>query len=180
MNSTLAIEADVAAPPDTFVFRYTKELFGRARRESRPARVTAPLVLFYGANEATTSSFKSRLNRRRRGEDQGNLPSEEEEFLYRAERGLDMDAPAEHRFGRSEAIRSFVIDALKKISAKFIDFAWRFEPSRLLSSLTLRLGSGCSRTFCERSAEYLDCRHEVPQGATPQTLAGSLTRNVRL
>lgn len=104
---------------------YYEKYFGRRAR--RPTRGPAPSVLFYGSNEAATRSFVARKIRRYSQEAPANATSEED-FLYDTERGMNADVRPDQRFGHSQRIRAFVVEALSRISGKLTNFHWRFEP----------------------------------------------------
>jgi predicted ATPase len=110
---------------------------GRARRWSYRKRTGRPserlggpgiLTLLYSSNEAVCKSFVRRRLRRNFGP-LGEIAIQEE-ALYEFERETAVTATNLQRFGRSRAVRSFVIKALSKLSSQFQDFQWTFEPYR--------------------------------------------------
>jgi energy-coupling factor transporter ATP-binding protein EcfA2 len=140
-------------------FSYEKRLYQRARRSGGTPE---PLVFYYGSNEATTSSFVSRKIRRHTPESRGTVSSAEQ-FLAETERPFDFDVTPERRFGRSQAIRSFVMDVLSRISGKFRDFGWSFEPY------------DCSIRYTRASTEPLPPSF----GETRRKLSGAIMRRLQ-
>lgn len=103
---------------------YEKQIFQRARR---PRHGRDLIVIYFGSNEAATSSFITRKIRRY-GAAAPARGTTAEEYLFNAERATSMDAAPAERFGNSDGIREFVIAAITNISERFKDFHWRFEP----------------------------------------------------
>jgi hypothetical protein len=86
-----------------------------------------PLVLFYGSNEATCSSFVTQQIRRTARQSEVDYESDEA-WLYQ----FDVQEPAAQlgtvMFGRSQTVREFVAQVLSKFSPNFRSFNWSFEP----------------------------------------------------
>jgi hypothetical protein len=88
-----------------------------------------PLVLVYGSNEAICHSFVSQRVRKY----YKRIPSKEafdEAWLHDTATLEQVDDDRGTRFGRSQAIRQFVLTILSRFSSKFRGFDWVFEPFR--------------------------------------------------
>jgi predicted ATPase len=109
------------------VYSYQREWGGRARRHRG---ADFPLILMYGSNESTCTSFvahgKHRQSTRRRGLERFR----EEEWLYEEMERRPKAEGGTTRFGNSKEIRHFVSDVLSVFSPKFLRFSWVFEPYR--------------------------------------------------
>jgi energy-coupling factor transporter ATP-binding protein EcfA2 len=121
----LSVEVDtVDAQQHIYKFRYDKRLNKRAKHSGPGKEIN---VIVYASNESTCGSFKERRSKSYGG--QGREPFRSaEEGLYDLEHGVDLDIQPELKFGRSQAIRTFVLRILSRFSADFRDFGWSFEP----------------------------------------------------
>jgi energy-coupling factor transporter ATP-binding protein EcfA2 len=88
---------------------------------------SSPMVLWYGSNEATCSSFVSRKMRRVETDLQIKM-MEEERWLHRMHTRHYRDRRSKSNFGRSEDIEMFVGRVLSNFSGRFREFGWIFEP----------------------------------------------------
>jgi len=122
----LWIEAEIAEERGTLkgVARYEKELATRARRTGKHMDL---LVLLYGSNEATCASFVGHRTKRYTATNKHDMRLIEES-VFDIEMGVDRYIAPKLRFGRSRAIRSFVLKMLSSFSSDFTDFVWSFEP----------------------------------------------------
>ena len=124
----LQITAVVAAQNGRIVGspKYWRKLGRRASRMSS-AMADGPLVMWYGSNEATCSSF---VGRRVKAYFPSAKPgiAREEEWLYEQGGRPQSDSGPGQKFGRSEDVARFVRRILSKFSPQFTEFRWSFEP----------------------------------------------------
>ncbi len=125
----LQITATVAANDGRIVGtpRYWRELGRRASRRGTEM-ANGPLVMWYGSNEATCSSFVSRrIKTVSRSSGDGKIARDEDWLHEQSIRSTPETGPGQN-FGRSEDVARFVRRILSGFSPLFRDFRWNFEP----------------------------------------------------
>lgn len=103
---------------------YEHRIGARAKRKQR---ATIPMVLWYGSNEATCSSFATRKIKRFSAYKKSDM-MEEERWLYRMHSRFYREMKSESNFGHSEEIEIFVGRVLNSFSSRFREFHWSFQP----------------------------------------------------
>jgi predicted ATPase len=98
----------------------------------RIGRVAPSTVLWFGPTEATTRTLLGQRVRQYRDSKNEKWRRDDfwhrEEFLYREEFMEPPDEEEHTPFGRSEHVRGFVGEVLRRFSPKFERFVWRFLP----------------------------------------------------
>ena len=125
----LEITATVAAKDGRIVGapRYWRELGRRASRRGTEM-AHPPLVMWYGSNEATCSSFVSRrIKAASRSLEGGKIARDEEWLREQSFRSIPETGPGQ-KFGRSQDVAMFVRRILSGFSPLFREFRWSFEP----------------------------------------------------
>lgn len=106
---------------------------GLGSREKSKQTKSAPMVLWYGSNEAACSSFVPRKMRSLSAQEKPRI-MEEEQWLYRMHRRFyreerfHREGKSEKHFGYSEDVEMFVGRILESFSERFREFHWSFEP----------------------------------------------------
>jgi predicted ATPase len=106
---------------------------GLGSREKSKPNTSAPMVLWYGSNEAACSSFVPHKIRPLPAREKPKI-MEEERWLYRMRRRFYREerfyreGKSETNFGYSEDVEIFVGRILGSFSERFREFHWSFEP----------------------------------------------------
>lgn len=168
----LSIDAQISTSKEAIAsYAYRRAWGGRARRVQQ---VDLPLLLIYGSNESTCSSFAAQRRRRQTERPREPMHLREEEWLYEEieQRPSDVKDPA--RFGSSKEIRRFVMRVLSLFSPNFFDFGWIFEPYRCTirqrESGPGHLDSRYRRRLANEILRYLDERKRPFRTGDQRTL----------
>lgn len=97
------------------------------RTSTRGGARCAPLVFWYGSNEATCSSFVSRRVTRYSSDAHTDTVAGERWLFDQSSHPSSQGRERPH-FGRSVDVKEFVFQILSKFARGFGDFQWSFEP----------------------------------------------------
>lgn len=124
----LQVDADLSLSPDEdMTYSYRREWGKRAHRQHR---ADFPLILSYGSNESTCTSFNTQQRRRYTARNREFMDFRDEEWLYEEMEPRHTSFRSDASFGNSGEIRRFVSRILGIFSPKFLTFGWVFEPYR--------------------------------------------------